>query len=103
VVSKNAKLLVVLVLLMGLLATGGCKFSFNQLLQKTQKQEAELIKAEIHFTSNDYTVGYVKSLGVEEDGEIYIGGASVNYIYDQKGKVVGSFNYARVEYIKIIK
>lgn len=100
---KKAKLLVVIILLIGLLATAGCKLDFNQLLEKTQKQEAELIKAEIHFTSNDYTVGYVKSLGVEKDGEIYIGGSSVNYIYDQKGKIIGSFNYARVEYIKIIK
>lgn len=99
---RNAKVLAVLVLLLGLLTVAGCKLDFNQLLKKTQKQEAELIKVEIHFTSEDYTTAYVKSLGVEEDGEVYIGGASVNYLYDKKGNIIGSYNYARVEFIKII-
>ena len=102
-VYKNHKILTVLALLLLMLTTAGCKLDFNQLMQKTQKPEAKLIKAEIHFTSKDYTTAYVKSLGVEEDGEVYIGGASVNYIYDQKGKIIGSFNYARVEYIKILE
>lgn len=100
---KNLKILVVLVLLLGMLTTAGCKLDFNQVLQKTQPKEAELIEVEIHFTSKDYTTAYVKSLGVEEDGEIYIGGASVNYLYDKNGKIIGSFNYARVEFIRIIK
>lgn len=99
---KNLKLFIIIALLLGLLATAGCE-NYNQLWQKMQPEEPKLIKVEIHFTSDDNTIGYVKSLGVEEDGEIYVGGSSVNYIYDKKGKIVGSFNYARVEYIKIIK
>jgi len=86
-----------------MMTAAGCKINFDQLLQKTQPPKAELIEVEIHFTSKDFTTAYVKSLGVEEDGEVYIGGASVNYLYDKNGKIIGSFNYARVEYIKILK
>ncbi len=63
--QKNTKLLVVLVLLLGLLATAGCKYNFNQILEKTQQEEASLIKVEIHFNTNDNIKAYVKSLGVE--------------------------------------
>lgn len=100
---KNYRILVGMVLLLGMLTTAGCNLNYKQLTQKTQPDEAKLIKVKIHFTSNDNITAYVKSLGVEKEGEVYVGGSSVNYIYNQKGKIIGSFNYARVEYIKIIE
>lgn len=99
---RKPKLLVVVVLLTGLLAAAGCNYDFKQLLQSRQ-EESPLIKVEIHFANNDNLTTYVKSLGVEKDGEVYVGGASVNYMYDEKGRIIGSYNYTKVEYIKILK
>lgn len=98
---KNRKIWAVLALLLILLSSSGCNYNFGKLLQ-SDKEEDQLIKVEIHFANNDNLTAYVKSLGVEKEGEVYIGGASVSYLYDQKGKIIGSFNYAKVEYIKIL-
>jgi hypothetical protein len=65
-------------------------------------EKPQLTKVEIHFADTNKLVCYVKSLGVEENGQVYVGGASVNYIYDQEGKIIGSYNYQRVDYIKIL-
>lgn len=99
---RKAKLLLMLVLLAGLLAASGCSYDFKQLLE-VREEEPPLLKVELHFANNDNLTGYVKSLGVEKDGEVYVGGASVNYLYDEKGQIIGSYNYAKVEYIKILK
>ena len=60
------------------------------------------MKAEIHFSDKDIVTGYIRNLGVEDVGKVYVGGASLNYIYDQEGNIVGSYNYQRVEYIKLL-
>lgn len=99
---KNPKLWVLTTLLLLILTMAGCKINFDQLFQ-ADKQEDQLIKVEIHFANNDNLTAYVKSLGVEKDGEVYVGGSSVNFLYDRKGTIIGSFNYAKVEYIKIIE
>jgi len=100
---KKAKIFVMLVLVVGLLALAGCKWDYNQLLEKTEPSEPQLIKAEIYFTEKEHISAYIKSLGVEEDGQVYVGGASLNYLYDVNGEIIGSYNYTKVEYIKIVQ
>ncbi len=90
-------------LLVGLLALAGCNLDYKQLMQKSEPPEPELLKVEIYFTDKDHIPAYVKSLGIEKDGQVYTGGSSLNYLYDANGKIIGSFNYAKVEYIKIVK
>lgn len=61
-----------------------------------------LIKVQIQFTGNsEPLIGYVKDLDISKN-EILQGGSSVNYLYDQTGQEMAVFNYARVEYIKIV-
>ena len=43
-----------------------------------------------------------KDLDVANDGTVYQGGSSIARLYDQNGNLIAVFNYARVEYIKII-
>lgn len=93
----------VALLIIGLLAVAGCKYDYQQLLQKTEPSEPELLKVEIFFTSTQHITAYVKSLGIEKDGQVYVGGSSLNYLYDARGNIIGSFNYARVDYIKLVK
>jgi len=101
-VLSKSKYFAALLLLAGLLAAAGCGYDFKQLV-KNGEEEAPLMKVEIHFANNDDLTTYVKSLGVEKDGEVYVGGASVSYMYNEKGQIIGSYNYARVEYMKILK
>ncbi|MDD4802610.1 MAG: hypothetical protein PHF24_06675 [Syntrophomonas sp.] len=95
---------VIIVCLMGFmfLGTAGCNTDYKQLLPITGKQEEPLIKVLIQFTDKEQIECYVRSLGLEKNGEIYIGGSSLNYMYDQEGRIIGSFNYQRVLFIKII-
>lgn len=92
--------LAVLLLLMAVM-TAGCNVDLKQLFSE-KKTEEKLIKAEIHFGENDKVVGYIKNLGIEDNAKVYVGGASLNYLYDQQGNIVGSYNYLRVEYINIL-
>ncbi len=89
-------------LLLSVLFVSGCDYNYRHLFTGEKKNEAPLIKAEIHFSENDKVTGYIRDLGVEDVGKVYVGGASLNYIYDQDGNIVGSYNYQRVEYIKIL-
>ncbi len=97
------KSLVGLVIISILLITG-CNTPLADLVPKNQDNSAsDLIKVEITFTDDKTLVGYVKALGIEQDkGRVYIGGSSLNYLYDQKGNIVGAYNYQRVLYMKII-
>lgn len=97
---KKTRVVVVFLTLAALL-TSGCNVNYKQLLG-TEKKEEKLIRAEIHFGENEKVVGYIKSLGIEENAKVYVGGASLNYLYDQQGNIVGSYNYLRVEYINIL-
>lgn len=100
---NKAKVRAGVLLLFILIFTSGCNFDAGKLLQVPPAQsEDKLFKAEITFDGNDKVIAYIKSLGVEEDGEIYIGGASLNYLYDVHGNIIGSYNYQRVLHIKII-
>jgi len=99
---KNLKIgLLILFVLAGLMIAG-CKLDYQQLWNKTQPAESALLNVEIHFDNKDVVYGYVKNMGIEADAEVYNGGSSLSFIYDQQGKIIGSFNYARVEYMKLI-
>lgn len=89
------------VLLIALSITG-CSQNFDASWRHKKESEPELIKVMITFTDNQTLTGYIKSLGVEEDGKIYVGGSSLNYLYDVNGNIVGSYNYQRVLFIKIL-
>ena len=62
----------------------------------------DLLKVEIFFTDDKTLVGYVKQLGIEQQGKVYVGGSSLNYLYNENGEIIGSYNYQRVLYIKIL-
>lgn len=100
---KKAKGLMTFALVCSLLLVSGCNFDAQRLLQSsTVADEEKLFKAEIVFSSNDKIVAYIKSLGIEKNGQVYVGGASLSYLYDAQGNVTGSYNYQKVLYIKII-
>ena len=98
---KKIRVTAVLLIVVTLLAAG-CNVNYKQLFSRAEKTEPKLIRAEIHFGENEKVVGYIKNLGVEEDAKVYVGGSSLNYLYDQQGNIVGSYNYMRVEYIIIL-
>ena len=91
-----------LLLILVIMGVAGCNTDYKQLLQKAQSTEEPLIRVQIQFTDKEQTICYVKSLGLEEDGQIYTGGTSLNYMYDSNGNIIGSFNYQRVIYMKIV-
>jgi hypothetical protein len=64
--------------------------------------EPQLIQVELFFTDKETLVTYVKGLGIEEEGKVFAGGSSMNYIYDKEGNVIGAFNYQRLIYAKIL-
>lgn len=84
------------------LMVAGCKLDYKQLWQKSQSSEPALLNVEIHFANKDVVYGYVKTMGIEDDGRVYNGGSSLSYVYDHQGRIIASFNYARVEYMKLI-
>ncbi|MEN6351147.1 MAG: hypothetical protein ABFD08_17355 [Syntrophomonas sp.] len=100
---KKIKIFLAVFLLSLLFLCSGCNFDPGSLLQSSSVQnEDKPFKAEIVFGENDKIVGYIKSLGIEDDGQVYIGGASLNYLYDKNGNIIGSYNYQKVLYIKIL-
>lgn len=99
---KKKKILIACFLVF-LLSLSGCKWDIQNLLRpETSADEDQLIKARIVFTDGERLEGYIKSLGVEKDGIVYVGGSSLNYIFDQNGNIIGSYNYQRVLYITIL-
>ncbi|QGT99239.1 hypothetical protein SYNTR_0646 [Candidatus Syntrophocurvum alkaliphilum] len=93
---------ILVVVLSFFLILSGCNLDAQKLIQ-ADEEEQQLIKVMIHFTDGITKEGYVRGLEVEDDGKVYIGGSSVNYIYDIDGNITGAFNYHRVLYIEIIE
>ena len=81
---------------------GGCSLDTEGLFKSSGSEKTDLMKVEITFTDDQLLTGYVKSLGIEKGSTVYVGGSSLNYLYDQNGNIVGAFNYQRVLYMKII-
>ena len=90
-------------LLLSFLLLSGCNYNISELLGVPAKSsQGELIKAKIYFTDNQTLEAYIKDLGIQQDGKVYVGGSSLNYLYDARGNIVGSYNFQRVLYIKIV-
>jgi hypothetical protein len=100
--TRKVSIILLIVFLLSALLVTGCELNVRQLWQKTKPAEPELLNVEMHFANGDIVYGYVKSLSIDEEGQVYNGGSSSNYIYDQQGKIIGAFNYARLEYMKLI-
>lgn len=98
---KKKGVLLLFILLMAL-CIGGCDFDVRDYFDQNRHDKDQLIKVEIIFTDDQKLTGYVKNLGMEKDGTVYVGGSSLNYLYDKNGNIVGSFNYQRVLYMTII-
>ena len=101
--ARKTRIGLLILLFLAMLMLSGCKLNVQQLWQKTQPKEPAMMNVEMHFANGDVVVGYVKSMGIEEDGLVYNGGSSLSYIYNEQGKIVGSFNYARLEYMKLVQ
>lgn len=101
--ARKTRIGLLILLFLAMLMLSGCKLNVQQLWQKTQPEEPAMLNVEMHFANGDVVVGYVKSMGIEEDGLVYNGGSSLSYIYNEQGKIVGSFNYARLEYMKLVQ
>ena len=92
-----------LALLLSFLLLSGCNYNISELLGiPVQSRQDELIKAKIYFTDDQILDAYIKDLGIQQDGKVYVGGSSLNYLYDARGNIVGCYNYQRVLYIKIV-
>lgn len=90
-------------LLIIILNSSGCNWDIQKLIRpQSQEHQKQLIKVQIFFTDDETITGYVKGLGIEENGRVYVGGSSLNYLYDANGTIVGAYNYQRVLYMKII-
>lgn len=91
------------VLVILLLMLSGCKINPDTWQKVTEKpKEPELIKVELVFTDRERMTCYVKGMGIEDNGQVYVGGSSVNYMYDRQGNIIGAFNYQRLIYMKLI-
>ena len=95
-------LIAALILILFIGGTAGCNSNLSSLVQKTKNPEQPLIRVQIQFTDQKQTICYVKSLGMEASAKVYTGGPSCNYMYDQGGNIVGSFNYQHVMYMNIL-
>ena len=90
-----------LVLLSLLFGLTGCQLP--GIKQPAAEEPLALTRVEVYFTGNsEPLVGYVRDLDITKSGITLQGGSSVNYLYDQAGQVIAVFNYARVEYVKIL-
>ncbi len=91
----------ILALLPLLFGLTGCQLPVIK--QPAAEEPLALTRVEVHFTGNtEPLVGYVRDLNISQSGITLQGGSSVNYVYDQAGQVIAVFNYARVEYIKVL-
>lgn len=91
----------VFVLLIGILVFAvGC----DQIKWKAKAKDAgaDLLYVQVVFDNGDKLDTYVKEMGIGKDSTVYAGGITNSAMYDVKGNLVGSFNYNRVHYIKVL-
>ncbi len=96
------RILVLTAILLSCLLLSGCNYNISELLGVPANSSEELIRVKIFFTDDQVLEGYIKDLGIQQEGRVYVGGSSLNYLYDAQGNIVGSYNYQRVLYIRII-
>lgn len=96
--KRIGMMMALLFLLFGLT---GCQLPVIK--QPVAEESLPLIRVEVYFTGNtEPLVGYVRDLNISKSGTLLQGGSSVNYVYDEAGQAIAVFNYARVEYIKVL-
>ncbi|MDR1616970.1 MAG: hypothetical protein LBR98_08165 [Syntrophomonadaceae bacterium] len=86
------------------LASGlsGCQDGWKIFRDQDANEPQKLIYVDVCFSENEHLTGYVHTLGIEPEVKILAGGASINNLYNKQGEIIASFNYLRVNYIKII-
>lgn len=99
--SRNKTILALLMILLAL-GTVGCGYDYRSLLPGAKTEEAALIRVNIRFNDQAEVECYVKSLGIDPEAQVYAGGPSLNYMYDQDGNVIGSYNYQNVFYMRVL-
>ena len=75
-----------ILLILLLLFNSGCNFEGKKLFQSSSAPEEQLIKVRIVFTDDQELETYIKNLGIDEKGKVYVGGSSLSYFYDANGK-----------------
>lgn len=93
---------IIVLLIISTISLGACQYIPNIERLTAPSEKDQLIKVIIQFTDEQTLTGYVKELGIEEQGRVYIGGSSLNYLYDKEGNIIAAYNYQRVLYIKVI-
>ncbi|NLG31963.1 MAG: hypothetical protein GX550_00400 [Syntrophomonadaceae bacterium] len=99
---KTKGLILSMVLILAIVISG-CEMDIKQLPGFTRADtQEELIKVDIVFTDGQSLRAYVRSLGINSQSRVFVGGSSVSYFYNQQGEILGSYNYQRVLYMKIV-
>lgn len=99
---SRRKVILAILTIMLVFGTMGCGYNYRSLLPGAKTEEAALIKVNIRFNDEAEVECYVKSLGIDPEAQVYAGGPSLNYMYDQDGNVIGSYNYQNVLYMKVL-
>lgn len=100
---KKARLSLVVLLILLTVGAAGCGYNYRSLLPGARNDEAALIRVRIRFVDQaEIPSCYVKSLGIDLEAQVYAGGPSSNYIYDQDRNIIGSFNYQNVLYMMVL-
>jgi hypothetical protein len=102
--KKKRFILIILALTVALAlpsVLSGCRDGW-EFLEKPADEPQKLIYVDICFGETEHLTGYVHTLGIEPDVKILVGGSSANNLYNKQGEIIASFNYLRVNYIKII-
>lgn len=99
---SRSKVILAVLMIMLALGTVGCGYDYRSLLPGAKTEEAALIKVNIRFNDQVEVACYVKSLGIDPEAQVYAGGPSLNYMYDQDGNVIGSYNYQNVLYMQVL-
>ena len=97
-----AKKSLLIMLFFCVLLGSGCGDNFRLPKPDTNADEKDLLLVEIVFTDKSVITGYVNNLGIDPQAEVYVGGSSVNNIYDARGNITGCYNYQHVMYMKIL-
>lgn len=99
---KSKRLIVGIIMALAVFVLG-CGMDINQLPGLNRSDiEDELIKVDIMFTDGQSLTTFVRSLGISNQGKVFVGGSSVSYFYDGNGNILGSYNYQRVLYMRIV-
>lgn len=96
------RLIIVVLLIVLTIGIAGCNYDYKSIIPGAKNEQILLIKAEIHFNSQEVIDCYIKSLGIDQEADVYTGGSSLNYMYDKSGNIIGSYNYQNVLYIKVL-